>query len=648
MKPWIAIACLFTTCFGSAHAGEELNIVSFGDSTTAPRNVGASRNDRPTDRLSSKGLNDAGNTVTMVDHHDAYLYVYSDVLRDELPNHLTNGQILVYNEGIGGSRTDHALARLNGDIRGKNPDLVIIQFGINDSAHDSGPGTPSRVPLNRAEQYGPDGLPGGGDDHPNAARGNYESNLTDIVTTLRGDGCDVVLMTPNRITDYSVVTESRLTLYAERMRDVASVQGLSLVDVWQGYTDIMAGGWTRTSLLLDGVHPNGDGQHLAASLLIPTLREATGLYPARTVAPTDLHRGVSLDQRLAWTAGTGTLSHDVFLGTDPAPPFVTNQITTTYDPGGLQPRTTYYWRINEITATHTVTGQIWRFTTVSGSVPAIERPTDLRGCRLWLEADDIDADGAAHADGAPVDEWHDKSGSGYYLRYASSQQGLSPRHVTNDLPVLNGHSVVRFNGSNYCCMLAYNDLQMPQSVYRCLHDGTGSTLFLLYRQETPAGAGTRFLVDTGATSSSRVGYSMAYDNRLYSDAMYFAIVNGADAVVTTYRNGSYVNTLPTDGYLSLCTTFETNGAADAVNVYVGDTNVLQTGISASPSTADSSGRFYLAGSNSNESTFEGDIAEVILYSRVLEETERSAIHNYLNFKYFNILTPSVGTVFLVR
>jgi lysophospholipase L1-like esterase len=409
MKTRITTACLITACLCLARAETDLRIVSFGDSTTAPRNVGASRNGRPTDRPSSRGLNDAGNTVTTVDHTDPYLYIYSDVLRDELPGLLARGVISICNEGIGANRTDQALARLKSDVRSKNADLVVIQFGVNDSAHDAGPGTPSRVPLDLGEQYGPDGLPGGGDDHPNAARGNYESNLTQIVTTLRSDRTDVILMTPNRITDYRVVTESRLGLYAQAMRDVASVQGLSLVDVWKGYTEVMAGGKTKAGFLLDGVHPNGDGQFLAASILIPTIQEATGLHPARIVAPTNLHQGLSLDQRLAWAAGPGTISHEVYLGTDPAPSFVTNQVGTTYDPGELQPETTYYWRINEITPAHTVTGQVWRFTTGSGSVPIteIEKPTDLPSCRLWLEADDIDADGSAHANGETVDEWHD-------------------------------------------------------------------------------------------------------------------------------------------------------------------------------------------------------------------------------------------------
>ena len=86
-------------------------IVAFGDSTTAPRNVGAANNGRPMGN-STYGANDAGNTVTIVDETDGHLYVYADQIRDALPTHLTNETINVYNEGIGGNRTDQHLRSL--------------------------------------------------------------------------------------------------------------------------------------------------------------------------------------------------------------------------------------------------------------------------------------------------------------------------------------------------------------------------------------------------------------------------------------------------------------------------------------------------------------------------------------------------------
>ncbi len=72
-------------------------IVAFGDSTTAPR----------------------GN-----------LKVYADILRDELTG------VQVINAGVGGNTTSMARLRFEADVLTHAPDLVLIQFGINDSAID--------------------------------------------------------------------------------------------------------------------------------------------------------------------------------------------------------------------------------------------------------------------------------------------------------------------------------------------------------------------------------------------------------------------------------------------------------------------------------------------------------------------------------
>lgn len=345
--------------YGVAHPYE---IVAFGDSTTAPRSVGAASNGRPVGD-SSYGANNAGNTVTIVDASSTYLYVYADQIRDVIPTYLTNDAFNVYNEGIGGNRTDQGLARLSSDVQSRSPDLVVIQFGINDSAHDSGPGTPSRIALDLAEQYGADGVPGGGDDHPYASRGNYTSNLTEIVTALLGDGIDVILMTPNRITSYNTVSEDRLTLYVQVIRDVATAQGVPLVDLWTRYTQYMADTAPKSTLTLDGVHPNGLGQTLAARMLIPAIQELTDLNPAQAIGPHDWMIDVPVMTNLSWMAGAGALSHDLYFSTDSTPAFIGNQVGSLYTPGTLLGGTAYFWRIDEVNASGTVTGLVWTFTT---------------------------------------------------------------------------------------------------------------------------------------------------------------------------------------------------------------------------------------------------------------------------------------------
>jgi Carbohydrate esterase, sialic acid-specific acetylesterase len=71
---------------------------------------------------------------------------------------------------------------------------------------------------------------------------------------------------------------------------------------------------------------------------------------------------------LKWVAGASTTasSHDVYFGTDSTPDateFIGNQSGTTYNPGPLSPATTYYWRIDQVNAQGTTTGDVWTFTT---------------------------------------------------------------------------------------------------------------------------------------------------------------------------------------------------------------------------------------------------------------------------------------------
>jgi hypothetical protein len=71
---------------------------------------------------------------------------------------------------------------------------------------------------------------------------------------------------------------------------------------------------------------------------------------------------VDIDQVLSWSAGDGATSHDVYFGTN-GNEFQGNQAGTSFDPGTLAMETTYRWRVDEINAGGTVTGDVWSFTT---------------------------------------------------------------------------------------------------------------------------------------------------------------------------------------------------------------------------------------------------------------------------------------------
>jgi len=226
-----AFSLCVLTYLSTPAAADDVTIVAFGDSTTALRNT--------------------------VDQ------VYADRLDDLLAPHGVNATVI--NSGVGGSHTgkktdnprgpaQQAMDRFDSAVRDHNPDVVIIQFGWNDSwVDEGGPESASRIPV-----------------------ADYEANLTHFVTTLRKDGARVILMTPNRpkstIEQWRV---ERTETYVDAVRRVAQAQLVPLVDIWQAYADFDAvDDQSLDDLLVDNnVHPNDAGHALVAELLTPVIVE---------------------------------------------------------------------------------------------------------------------------------------------------------------------------------------------------------------------------------------------------------------------------------------------------------------------------------------------------------------------------------------
>lgn len=230
----VVMMALTSLATGETISNEKV-IVAFGDSTTAVRN-----------------------TVPKV---------YADLLQERLPA-LLGQAVTVYNAGIGGNQTSDALARLNTDVRSRNPDIAIVQFGINDSWVYSGhQGEPSAVAIDAATQA----------TSPYASRGNFTDNLTSIIRTLKSDGCRVILMTPNQLQIAGPGAEmpwrnDLLGRYAEVVRQVAASERTELLDVWTMYSDYAAvAGHSVNDLLVDSQHPGQLGHQMVADRLVAML-----------------------------------------------------------------------------------------------------------------------------------------------------------------------------------------------------------------------------------------------------------------------------------------------------------------------------------------------------------------------------------------
>lgn len=86
--------------------------------------------------------------------------------------------------------------------------------------------------------------------------------------------------------------------------------------------------------------------------------------PASNPSPADGATGVlQTSVVLSWKAGSGSESHDVYLGTSSPGAFQAGQTNTTFSPGQLSPVTTYYWRIDERNRSGATIGRVWSFTT---------------------------------------------------------------------------------------------------------------------------------------------------------------------------------------------------------------------------------------------------------------------------------------------
>ncbi len=240
-------------------------IVSFGDSTTAPRGT---------------------------------LTVYSDILRTELPYYGITGSVV--NAGVGGNTSSAGMARFQSDVLDYDPDLVIIQFGINDSTWDVWKNPPATAPR--------------------VSLATYTSNITSMTQTLKAAGSQVILMTPNplRWTDtlksmygYSPYDpndpmgfNATIIPYCQAVRNIAAAESVPLIDVYNMYVDYDAvPGQSMDNLLLDGMHPNGQGQQMVADALIGLI--ADGLTRDGNTGASSLTVKNSLNFVHAYEANSG-------------------------------------------------------------------------------------------------------------------------------------------------------------------------------------------------------------------------------------------------------------------------------------------------------------------------------------------------------
>lgn len=208
-----------------------------------------------------------GDSVTQGVPHCAPADTFVSLLERRLNVRYAPWEITATNAGVGGENTGEGLARMQQDVLDRKPDLVTVEFGLNDI------------------RYEPE---------KQVSEAQFEENLKLMYRQITAAGAGVVLMTPNPIVNVNHPYSQGISFYdrwggcdglnvvyagiirrvaAELQCPLADIYGVFLQEAVKAefrgetfdYRDLSV--LARYISSRDGVHPTAAGQELIAAEL---------------------------------------------------------------------------------------------------------------------------------------------------------------------------------------------------------------------------------------------------------------------------------------------------------------------------------------------------------------------------------------------
>ena len=182
-----------------------------------------------------------GDSVTGVYYHTGNRRAWCDLVGLSLRQIYPGAHPEMINAGVSGNSTADGLRRMDTDVLRDQPQLVIAMFGLNDVV---------RVP-------------------PEV----FRANLRQIVQRSRAAGAEVILMTPNLVSDGDPArTLAKVAAFAQITREVGRELQVPVTDTIRAFESVQASdrrAWIR--LMSDAIHPNMRGHRLIAEEVTCTL-----------------------------------------------------------------------------------------------------------------------------------------------------------------------------------------------------------------------------------------------------------------------------------------------------------------------------------------------------------------------------------------
>jgi hypothetical protein len=240
-------------------------------------------------------------------------------------------------------------------------------------------------------------------------------------------------------------------------------------------------------------------------------------------------------------------------------------------------------------------------------------PSSIAGLKGWYDASDT---ASISLSGSNVTQWNDKSGNGYHVT-----QGTAARRPVSGTTTLNSKNVIVFDGNDVLQAATASD-------WKFMNDATGSTTFLVFRVTTGANP---VILDTAGSTTGNTGISFF---RAGAGLFGWQTVRSVGGTYVAEYNNQTLNT---------GTTYYFSNKSDPANATASQRLIFKVngGANNTPNTRTAAlnnanpfqplfiGSYDTAGSDG----LNGYIAELIVYSGLLSDTDIGTLNSYLASKW---------------